>query len=124
MENNRHGRCVSGTGVEMRLYLDDVRVPMTDHKWQIVRSYGQAVDWLDAHSCPKYVSFDHDLGEEKSGLDVAKYIVKKDMDLNGMYMPLDFVFNVHSANPVGVKNITEYLNSYINFKIKHGSLDE
>lgn len=64
---------------------------------------------------PKIVSFDHDLGENKpTGYDVAKWLVKLDMvDTSGAFkFPEDFSFTIHSKNPVGAKNIREYINNY------------
>ena len=61
-----------------RLFLDDWRVP-TDcaqymwqrkvdcrifHKeWDIVRSHGQFVDWIEKNGIPDVVSFDYDLDD-------------------------------------------------------------
>ena len=51
-----------------------------------------------------FISFDHDLSCEFTGYDVAKYIVKNEIKLNG--------FTVHSMNPVGAKNIVDLLTHY------------
>ena len=51
---------------------------------------------------------DHDLGEEKSGYDIAKYIVDKCID-EGYILPQ---FASQSANPVGRANILGILNNY------------
>lgn len=41
------------------------------------------------------------------------------MDMNNILMfPENFSFYVHSANPVGKKNIEAYLNNYFEFKNK------
>lgn len=67
--------------------------------------------------CPNYISFDHDLGEnELTGYDLAKYIVERDLDENGKFIPDNFGFTVHSANPIGKKNIEYLLNNYLNQK--------
>ena len=51
-----------------------------------------------------FISFDHDLGEEKSGYDIAKYIVENNIPIKA--------FSCHSMNPVGKKNIEELLTHY------------
>lgn len=117
------------------LFLDDERMP-GDVKWlliggvgswgadwQIVRSYDEAVKWVQDHGFPDVISFDHDLGlthyandysDGKTGYDFAKWLVDYDMDTNTM--PLKFLFTVHSKNPQGTINIQSILNNYIKFK--------
>ena len=97
------------------LYLDDERLPKTKHDWVVVRSYIEAIEYVTAYGCPVYISFDHDLGTEKSGLDFAKWLVDKDLDFHN-WIPLNFEFNVHSANPVGSTNIKHYLDHYLKFR--------
>ena len=50
------------------------------------------------------ISFDHDLGEDKTGYDIAKYIVENNINIGG--------FNIHSMNVVGRKNIRDLLTHY------------
>jgi hypothetical protein len=50
------------------------------------------------------LSLDHDLGDEKTGYDVAKFIV-----CEGIKIPH---INIHSANPVGKENIRQLINRY------------
>lgn len=97
----------------MRLYIDDKRYPQTNHKWNIVRNYDEAIEFMNENGCPEYVTFDHDLGDSKSGYDIAKWMVEKDLDSHGKFIPENFVFNVHSANPVGRDNIVSLLGNYI-----------
>lgn len=106
------------------LYLDDIRHPKYLHEYTIVRSYDEAIAYIEEHGIPQSISFDHDLGEDDkgnilpTGYDFAKWLVEMDMD--GKYtIPEDFEFNVHSANPVGKENIESYLNNYIAFKKKN-----
>lgn len=100
-----------------KLFIDDERFSSTND-WIIVRSYKQAITFMDNMGCPKKISFDHDLGEEKSGLDIAKWIVQKDMDEKGKFIPDNFIFIIHSQNPVGKANIEGYLTSYLEFRNK------
>lgn len=116
------------------LFLDDVRNPSNTQympnylwplyntqKWEVVRSYKQFVRCIIKKGIPDKVSFDHDLAEihydpstwtegfkynEKTGLDCAKWLCKR---LNGAELPQCFV---HSQNPVGRKNIADYLKWY------------
>ena len=99
--------------LDFKLFLDDIRQPASDG-WLIARSYEDAVNIIKILGLPKIISFDHDLGTDKTGLDLAKFIVEYDM----LHNEIDetFVFTVHSANPVGAKNIESYLNSYLKFK--------
>lgn len=101
------------------LWVDDYRNPF-ENDWLNfspigrncnivwVKSYQETIDYLDKN-WPDAICLDHDLGEEKSGYDIAKYIVNKCLDES---KPLP-VFNSHSANPIGRKNI---LSLFVNFK--------
>jgi len=91
-------------------YLDDVRpCPAGFVLW---RSYDEAISWMTEHGCPRFVSFDFDLGfytpamssyldgsEARTGLDVARWMIGRDAE--GDFIPADFHFAVHSANPIG-----------------------
>lgn len=103
-----------------KLYLDDIRVPVhvgsgfkDTPGWLMARTYDEAVNLVQLHGCPIYISFDHDLGDEnaKTGYDFAKWLVDQDLDNN--IIPTEFEFNVHSANPVGAANITNLLDAYL-----------
>jgi len=93
------------------LFLDDEREPAdssTDN-WVICRTFEEAVEMFK--SCiPDKISFDHDLGTEKSGYDFAKWIVEYDMDHK--VLNSTFSFYVHSQNPVGKNNIEQLLFGY------------
>jgi len=98
-----------------RLYLDDVRTP-TEGNWKVVRSFTDAISLIKGLGCPEFISFDHDLGNDSlTGYDLAKWLVEKDLDKPG-FIPKNFEFNVHSANPVGAENIERYLNKYLEFR--------
>jgi len=47
---------------------------------------------------------------------VIEFMINLDLDHEGTFMPDDFTFNVHSANPVGFYNIKGLLDSYLNFR--------
>ena len=95
----------------MKLFLDDIRDPIIKNGWLICRSFDEAVATVLGNGFPEYISFDHDLGEGKSGFDFAKWLVDYDLD-TGM-MPEKFSFYVHSSNPVGKANIEGLLRPYI-----------
>jgi hypothetical protein len=118
-----------------KLFLDDLRsvemvYPITDlSEWVIVRDFHQFVNYIQKYGLPDYISFDHDLGmehtkfyfqngghesppdpltadfKEKTGYDVAKWLVDYCVE-NGKKLPF---FYVHSHNPIGAKNIREFL---------------
>lgn len=111
------------------LWVDDMRNPHSD-VWNSVASnkkfvdedssivwlcnYNEFVNWLNITIndkevlWPTLICFDHDLGEEKTGMDCAKYLVEFCMN-NNMKLPN---YTCHSSNPVGRENILSYLNSY------------
>lgn len=114
---------------QLVLWVDDIRNPHSEMWKPIVTSndciqgepiiawvknYDEFCNWLNnaVHDpeilWPTLICFDHDLGEDKSGLDCTKYLVE-------MCMKHDFelpFYRCHSSNPVGVQNILSYLNSY------------
>lgn len=114
---------MSKTKESFCIFLDDERWPdevkwvdIGNHQWYISRSYFDAVSLIEELGFPDVVSFDHDLGidldgKELTGYDFAKYLCQLDMDKGGM--PEDFKFTVHSQNPVGARNIKNYLDMYI-----------
>lgn len=92
----------------MYLFLDDERMP-NDERAVIVRSFDEFRDHIIAHGMPKFISFDHDLGHGLTGFDCAKWLVEYHLDNGG-----DFPhYHVHSQNPIGKKNIEEYLKGYL-----------
>ena len=120
-----------------KLFLDDFRQPKDacrlttepriywEEGWIVVKNYKEFCDWIKENGLPDIVSFDHDLadihyeidfndwndntadqlGVEETGLDCAKWLVKHCSE-NNLILPY---FLVHSANPVGRKNIKVYL---------------
>ncbi len=97
-----------------RLYLDDIRTPKTEEPWVIVRDYASFCSVIFQFGFPNYISFDHDLGQEKTGYDCAK-VLQLIIEQEKMAIPKDFDFNVHSANPIGAKNIECFMNNLIKY---------
>ena len=107
----------------MKMFLDDIRVPKNDYD-VIVRSFEEAINFVNENGIPTFISFDHDLGCDeignilKSGYDFAKWLV--DMDIENIYkFPNNFTFDIHSANPIGKNNIKSILNNYLLFKVRY-----
>ena len=100
------------------LWVDDARNPMEDDWLNFspigrnclviwAQSYQEAIQFLEK-DWPDAICLDHDLGEEKSGYDIAKYIVDRCID-EGKKLP---EFASQSANPVGRENIITLLSNY------------
>lgn len=95
-----------------QLFLDDERDPPTQGSWVVVRSVAQAVRHILAHGAPNYVSFDNDLGRRLEGRHLARWLVRRDVQAQGQFLPETFDFYVHSQNSVnGIEGVLrEYLN--------------
>lgn len=95
------------------LYVDDIRIPKVWKedvvKVTIARTYDETIELLKNY---KYdiIDLDHDLGEEKTGYDVAKFIVEEQINIPTVY--------VHTANPVGRMNIIDLMKHYTKSDIK------
>ena len=94
----------------MQLYLDDLRP--TPEGFDRVYSYEEFVDYLEKEGLPDFISFDHDLGEDLSGYDCAKYLVEYCL---AHQRPLPD-YQVHSQNPVGKENIERLLENFRSFE--------
>ena len=107
------------------LFIDDERNPMDvkwgswqdqalyrDGDWVIARNWFEVLEIVVSLGFPNVISFDHDLGEnEFNGLEISKKL--GDMVLDGMDFPMDFIFRVHSKNPVGAENIQSFWISFM-----------
>jgi len=80
----------------MRIWLDDLR-PAPDGFGQ-VQTAEECIALLDTGTVTA-LSFDHDLGTELTGYDVAKWIERNAIRLRPI------LWDVHSMNPVGRANI-------------------
>lgn len=95
---------------EIYIYIDDMRQPLIPGAlW--VKSYDEAIvtliDTTDLMDIDDFISlvvdFDHDLGERKTGYDIAKWLI------DNRYIGK---FRIHSMNPVGANNIRQLLKHY------------
>lgn len=107
------------------LFIDDERVPMDvtwgtwqdqalyrDADWVIARNWFEVLEIVVSFGLPSMISFDHDLGEnEKTGYEIAQKLCEMVMD--GVDLPENFEFRVHSKNPVGAENIRFYMNNFL-----------
>lgn len=114
----------------MYIYLDDLRAPRTVKDWIICRNFQEfksaIKEWgkdanLQSFPDDLYISFDHDIdsyndeGKEETGYDALKWFVQ--VLMNNPFK-LEFIrdcitINVHSANPIGRKNIEAYWENFI-----------
>jgi len=85
--------------LNVRLYLDDLREPPADFD-TVARTAEEALALLRAGRVT-FLSFDHDLGTDATGYTVARWI--EEQAHAGTLAPLGWA--VHSANPVGRRNI-------------------
>ena len=102
------------------LWLDDYRNPF-ENDWIVfspidkpfdviwIKSYSEFVNWIQQNGLPDGICFDHDLGEEKTGYDCAKWLVEYCLD-NKQRPPK---YNIQSANPVGKENISGLFKSFL-----------
>ncbi|MCQ2210103.1 MAG: hypothetical protein MJZ34_07400 [Paludibacteraceae bacterium] len=92
----------------MYIYVDDIRSPVERPRDLVIcRNYVEAITIIDQcmlDGIAFIIDLDHDLGEEKTGYDIAKYIVENQYK--------DCTFKVHSSNPVGRVNIRQLVTHY------------
>ena len=83
----------------MKLWIDDLR-PAPDG-WRWVKTYESAISTIGEGNVIA-VSLDHDLGTEKTGYDILKWIEERVATRRKFKAPM---MEVHSANPVGRLNM-------------------
>ena len=93
------------------LYVDDIRFPEYFHQIgaeiTVARTYDEAIQYID--NSYDIISLDHDLGEEKTGYDICKYIIENNIKLDRVY--------IHTSNPVGRDNMKQLLERYTDNRI-------
>lgn len=105
----------------MKLFLDDIRDVQNVYGdkntgWVIVRTFEEfksaiTKNYESTGEYPEMISFDHDLGVNETGYDCAKWFVDYYMDNGKLNSRIPDIL-IHSWNPVGAKNIREYLNNF------------
>lgn len=90
------------------IYVDDVRKrPYSEDDKFIIftaRTYNAAIEVIDYCSSFKNTEIYIDLGEEKSGYDICKYIVENQIPITK--------YTVHSMNLIGKWNIHQLMEHY------------
>lgn len=92
----------------LKVFVDDIRNP-PDRDWIVCRSVTafKRIPWPMLHEI-EILSLDHDLGQNRlTGYDLAKWLEVRAH--KGLSVPNKIV--VHSANPVGRKNIQAAIHS-------------
>lgn len=93
----------------MRLFLDDVRDPPNDD-WELFRSPIEFLVFVEENWGKfEMISLDHDLGYicPDQGKEITGYDVMCDIErIAHEKNDLPFMIHFHSANPVGVENMT------------------
>ncbi len=116
---------------KVNIYLDDVRTPVNETEWIIVRNYEEFVTKVEEIGLENIntISLDHDLDKsamvewlygavrnyaidyskikEKTGFECAKWLIEKWKS----GAPVVKV-TTHSANAIGSANIMGYINNY------------
>jgi hypothetical protein len=90
---------------EIQLWVDDQRSPPLDFNAH-ARTYAEAIKYLESGEIVA-IFLDHDLGEEKTGYDIAKWIEEK--AFHGEIPRIQW--SIHSANPVGTPRIAQSLHN-------------
>ncbi len=107
----------------MKIWLDDERDPKSnkiqnlfgsdgDEVW--VKTIEQAIYYL-SQNIVESISIDHDLGYNKTGLDLANWI--EESAYNGSLSRL--IWSVHSLNSVGAKKITQAMRNADKYWSQH-----
>lgn len=101
----------------MRLWLDDIReIPDDFDHW--AKTAQEAIHAMVYYRIT-HISFDHDLGHDtKTGYTVAKWIEMQ--AFNGWLAPI--TWQIHSANPVGRKNIQAAMEAADRYWSRHEHL--
>jgi hypothetical protein len=100
---------------KIKMWLDDERDPTSNVTKSLfqsdgteiwVKTYEEAIDLLSKGNV-EFVSLDHDLGKEKTGYDVAKWI--EENAYYGNLKPIQW--RIHSQNQVGASSMKKALES-------------
>lgn len=94
------------------IFVDDERnfnpiVLKNDIILIVCRSYANTINILrycKDHEWEAWLDLDHDLGEEKTGYDICKFIIENQILILG--------YHLHTMNPVGRQNMEQLLSHY------------
>jgi hypothetical protein len=97
--------------VTYKLFIDDLRDPITDD-WFVARTSYQAYTALILYGVPNEIAFDHDLGDEDTSICFIHKLIDYFLD-TGTKFPAGFSYTIHSQNPVGKEAIDSLMKSAI-----------
>lgn len=111
------GKCINKyklnhKNIKYLLWIDDIRDIPDKYKELynccIARDYEDAISKLSKFTFD-IICLDHDLGEEKTGYDICKYIIENKIKCKE--------YRIHTSNPVGRDNMYAILNRYTSANI-------
>lgn len=89
------------------LWVDDLRgIPnnyIGEYHTVVAHTYNEAINELHRFRY-NIICLDHDLGEEKTGYDICKYIIENHIQCDEI--------RIHTQNPVGRQNMVQLLRHY------------
>lgn len=89
------------------LYIDDERkCPWDRDSFFVAKSSSEAIEIVKKNGLPEFISFDHDLGGDDTSIVFILWMIENYPD-----SPIK-TYKIHSANPVGSKNIESYMRSW------------
>lgn len=97
--------------------IDDERWPSDarrDKLLRLARSSDKAKTIVEAFGIPSEIWFDHDLGGDDTSRKFIAWLGMHMLD-NDLNLPSDFIYSVHSQNPVGKKNIEADMKEMIQY---------
>lgn len=94
------------------LWIDDIRKCPNNYigyyNIYIAKNYKEAIYKINRINFG-IICLDHDLGEDKTGYDICKYIINKHINIKE--------YRIHTSNPVGRDNMVQLLRHYTQAKI-------
>jgi hypothetical protein len=88
----------------MKVFLDDIRTPPLE--WVVVRTAAQAIALLEGGQVTE-MSLDHDLGGDRTGMEVLNWIEQQVVEHG--FQPPQLI--AHSGNPVGRQRLQAAIES-------------
>jgi hypothetical protein len=91
----------------MKLWVDDIRPAPKGWVW--AKTFEAAVDFICGPESIEEMSLDHDLGDGPTGYNILCLL--ESLIFNGFWRKPVPLIHVHSANPVGAKNMLRVIDS-------------
>lgn len=88
----------------------------TTNSWEVVwvKNYKEFVNYIETHGLPDVVCFDHDLGEQKTGMNCAEYLVDVLLECDS----IGPIIRCQSFNPSGAARILGLCNNWREHYVK------